>query len=142
LILKTTQKYFAHLADDGTERIWYTERLWILAKDLPVKSVPIDRLAALDEVTWFGEVKPTCRRVTEHAKRIQSANFEHPIILSAEGWVMDGMHRVCKALLLEFDEIQAVQFSQNPEADECNPEKAGQIPTTQGGAGANAAGGD
>jgi len=113
-----TRRHFAYLADDGTKRIWYTERLWRLAQDLPVKSVPISAIAALDEPVWFGEVKPTCRREAEHAKRMQSVSFEHPIILSAEGWVMDGMHRVCKALLLELDTIQPVQFPCTPEPDE------------------------
>ena len=86
---------------------------------LPVKAVPIDSIPAFDQVTWFGYLEPTCRRVTEHAKRIQQATFEHPVILSAEGYVMDGMHRICKAHMLEMTTIQAVQFSVNPEPDEC-----------------------
>lgn len=114
-----TKRQFAHLADDGTKRIWYTERLWKLAKELPVKAVPIESIAAFDEVTWFGYVAPTCRRVAEHAKRIHQAVLDHPIILSAEGYVMDGMHRICKAHLLEMTTIQAVQFPENPEPDEC-----------------------
>lgn len=118
-----TKRHFAHLADDGTKRIWYTERLWELAKELPVKSVPIDGISAFDEVTWFGNAEPTCRRVAEHAKRIHQAVLEHPIILSAEGFVMDGMHRICKAHLLDMTTIQAVQFPENPEPDECLKEK-------------------
>lgn len=114
-----TKQYFALLDDDGTKRIWYTERIWALAKELPVKTVPLESIAAFDEVTWFGYLEPTCRRVTEHAKRIHQANLEHPIILSVEGHVMDGMHRICKAHLLEMTTIQAVQFTANPDPDEC-----------------------
>ncbi len=112
-----TRRHFSYLADDGTKHTWYTERLWELAKALVVKEVPIDSIAAFDEVTWFGLVEPTCRRVTEHAKRINEASFEHPIILSAEGYVMDGMHRVCKAHLLGMKTVSAVQFCPNPEPD-------------------------
>lgn len=116
--MKTDQRHFAHISGDGTKRIWQTERLWELAKSLPVKPVAIASIAAFDEVTWFGRLEPTCRRVAEHAKRIQAATFEHPILLSDEGWVMDGMHRIGKAYLLEMETIQAVQFSPTPEPDE------------------------
>ena len=40
-----------------------------------------------------------------------------PIILSSDGRVMDGMHRVCKALLQNHTEIKAVRFIQDPEPD-------------------------
>lgn len=113
-----TRRHFASIDDAGKKRVWYTERLWALAKDLPVKSVPIDAIPAFDQVTWFALQEPTCRQVTEHARRINAASFEHPVILSAEGYVMDGMHRICKAFLLGQTAIQAVQFDPNPEPDE------------------------
>ncbi len=113
------RRHFASIDDDGMKRVWYTERLWQLAKALPVKAVAIDCIAAFDRVTGFAVQEPPCRRVTEHAKRIAEASFEHPVILSAEGYVMDGMHRICKAYLLGLKTVQAVQFSQNPEPDEC-----------------------
>jgi hypothetical protein len=40
-----------------------------------------------------------------------------PIILSSDGRVMDGMHRVGKALLQNYTEIEAVRFTQDPEPD-------------------------
>ncbi len=118
LILKITRRHFAHVSADGTTQIWYTERLWELARSLPARPVPLASIAAFDEVTWFGHLEPTCRRVAEHVKRIQAATFEHPVILSAEGWVMDGMHRICKAFLLDLETIQAWQFSPTPDPDE------------------------
>jgi|GEM_PF-4032228 len=39
------------------------------------------------------------------------------IILSADGSVMDGMHRVVKATLAGHQDISAVQFEQDPEPD-------------------------
>jgi hypothetical protein len=51
-------------------------------------------------------------------QRIQAADLSIPIILSADGHVMDGMHRVAKAWLLGLTEIQAVQFPQDPEPDQ------------------------
>lgn len=105
---------------DGVKRIWSVERIWQIASRLPVKDVPLESISNLDEVSWFGDGPhnaPTCRRVAEHARRIYAAEFDHPVILSAEGWVMDGMHRVCKAYLLGWETVKAVQFTENPEPD-------------------------
>lgn len=106
---------------DGIKRIWDVEKLWEIAGQLPIKDVPLESISNLDEVSWFGaapDENPTCRRVADHAKRIYEANFDHPVILSSAGWVMDGMHRVCKAYLLGWSTIKAVQFSQDPEPNE------------------------
>jgi hypothetical protein len=53
----------------------------------------------------------------EHVRLIERADLSFPIILSATGAVMDGMHRVAKALLEGRDEIEAVQFEEDPEPD-------------------------
>lgn len=113
-----TKRLFAYVDGKGMRRIWYTERLWELAKGLTPAAVPIASISAFDQVTWFGRQDLTCRAVTEHAKRIRDASFEHPVILSEEGWVMDGMHRVCKAFLEGRETVQAVRFSPNPQPDE------------------------
>lgn len=48
---------------------------------------------------------------------VNKADLKYPIILSASGRVMDGMHRVCKALLQGWDTIKGVQFEEDPEPD-------------------------
>ena len=45
------------------------------------------------------------------------ADLRYPIILSADGRVMDGMHRVAKAYLEGRETIQAVQFEVDPRPD-------------------------
>jgi len=50
-------------------------------------------------------------------KLIEEADLTFPIILSATGEVMDGRHRVAKALVLNRTEIEAVQFERDPEPD-------------------------
>ena len=108
---------------NGQLWVWDTERLWRLAQDLPVKTVPLASITNFDEVCWFppdGE-KPTCRVVAAHAKRIYEADFTHPIILSAKGDLMDGMHRVARAWLLGMEEVQVVQFVEDPEPDQIHP---------------------
>lgn len=103
--------------------IWYTERLWHLSQNLPVKVVSIESISEFDKNCWFGEDKlPTCRAVASHARRIYEADLSYPIILSAEGFLMDGGHRLAKAWLNGLKEISAVQFEINPEPDEVRKE--------------------
>ncbi len=116
--MKTTPTHFAIMGDDGLKRIWFTAGLWVSSKNLPSRSMPIDAFDGLDKNTWFFGKEPTCRLVTEHARRINEASLAYPIILSAEGWVMDGMHRICKALMLEMDAVNVVQFAENSAPDE------------------------
>jgi hypothetical protein len=98
--------------------VWHTERLWELARDLPVKTVLIASIPEFDQNCWFGENRPpTCREVAEHARLIQNADLSYPIILSSDGGLMDGGHRIAKAWLRGETEIAAVQFEEDPEPD-------------------------
>jgi hypothetical protein len=55
----------------------------------------------------------------QHGERCwnEEADLSFPIILSASGAVMDGMHRIVKASLQNKDSIEAVQFDDDPEPD-------------------------
>jgi hypothetical protein len=98
---------------------WDVDRLIELSKDLPRITVPLRSIRELDEVYWFDDAtqRPTCRRVLEHIALINEVDLSHPIILGADGRVMDGMHRVARALLEGREEIEAVQFESDPEPD-------------------------
>lgn len=106
----------------GGRAVWHTERLWDLARGLPIRMVAIADIPELDQDCWFGTAHvPTCRAVAEHAQRIWEADLDYPIILSANGGLMDGGHRLAKALLQGRTEIRAVQFATDPEPDEVIP---------------------
>ena len=72
---------------------------------------------------WFDDQVPTCRQVAEHAKKISEADLSFPVILSSDGRLMDGGHRIAKAWIAGEKEILAVQFSQDPEPDFFRDEK-------------------
>lgn len=76
--------------------------------------VPVSGIREIDENYW-GEM--TCRKVAEHARLIQECDLSFPIILSSDGRVMDGMHRVLKALKQGESSIRAVRFKIDPEPD-------------------------
>lgn len=114
------KKEFPHTystTENGEKLIYNVERLWELAKSLPVKNVPLDAIKELDEDCWFGGKAPSLRQVGEHARRINNADFSHPILLNASGGLMDGGHRVVRAWLDGKTEIEAVQFDPDPEPD-------------------------
>src|SRR4051794_26705865 len=97
---------------------WDVDRLVALARDFPQTLVPLSDIRELDEPFWFDHgAVPTCRAITEHARLMQATDLSYPIILSSDGGVMDGMHRVCKAVLLGHSHITAVRFTTDPEPD-------------------------
>lgn len=98
---------------------WDIDRLIALSKNFGRKEVSLDTIRELDENYWFGGEGDvaTCRAIVDHMWLIQEADLSFPIILSSEGRVMDGMHRVAKALYEGKDKISAVQFRETPEPD-------------------------
>jgi hypothetical protein len=101
----------------GGRAVYLTERLWKLAEGLPVESVPIDDIREFDENCWFGDGPVTCRMVARHAGLIQKADLSYPVILSSDGRLMDGGHRISKAWLNGSPTIDAVRFREDPEPD-------------------------
>ncbi len=101
---------------------WWTDRLWAAASELPVATVPIASIAEFDMDCWFHGKGPTCREVAEHARRMNEADLSHPVILAADGTLMDGGHRIAKAYLLGEETIQARRFVTDPEPDWIVPE--------------------
>ena len=80
-------------------------------------SVPIAQIREFDQDCWFDGQAPTCREVAEHARRIQQADLSHPVILAADGRLIDGGHRIAKAWLEGRQVIDAVRFEVDPEPD-------------------------
>ena len=106
----------------GGRAFWSVERLWLAAEGLPVGQVAIADIAEFERNCWFGGGHaPTCRAVAEHARRIQAADLSFPIILSSDGRLMDGGHRIAKAWLLGHTEIAAVRFEVDPAPDSISP---------------------
>ena len=104
---------------------WDVDRLVELAKDLPVEEVEVASITEVDSVYWFDETHPpTVRSVIEHTRLIEEVDPSYPIILSSTGRVMDGMHRVARAVLRGEPTIPAVLFEVDPEPDyrNCRPE--------------------
>lgn len=96
------QDYFS----DGFGRIYSVARLVDEAKDLEPFDCP---LAALDlSCRIFDECD--IYDVAWHIKKVNDADLSYPIILSWDGGVADGRHRILKALLEGRRTIKAVRI--------------------------------
>src|SRR5689334_21259314 len=80
---------------------WDVDRFLGSSKDLDRTHISLTAIRELD-LSFASEFDggPTWRDVINHVALIEAADLSYPIILSADGSVMDGMHRVAKAVLL------------------------------------------
>ena len=86
-----------------------------MSKHLIPQLVPIADIREVDETYWGATM--TCRQVADHARLIQEADLTFPVILSSDGRIMDGMHRVLKAILVGRSHISVLRFSSDPTPD-------------------------
>jgi hypothetical protein len=98
---------------------WDVDKLIEKSKDLPRIPVLLADIKELDETFWYNgsDSKPTVRSIVDHINLVNDVDLKYPIILSKEGRIMDGMHRVAKALLAGHEEILAVKFTKDLQPD-------------------------
>jgi hypothetical protein len=122
------RQYHFWPGDNGLDA-WDVDRLIALSRDFPARQVPIESIWELDTNYWFddSEQRPTVRRVVEHMRLVDDADLSHPVILGPDGRVMDGMHRIARAVREGHERILAVQFETLPAPDhrDC---RAGELP--------------
>ena len=110
------KQYFFRSSERGLLS-WDVDRLVRLSRDLPPRRVPLATIRELDQ-PWTGDAeRPTWREFVEHIRLMDAADLAYPIILAADGAVMDGMHRVARALREGRQDIDAVRFVHDPEPD-------------------------
>ena len=112
------RQYHFRPSPDGL-RAWDVHRLIRLARALPVQQVPLSAIRALDQNWWFEDedTPPTPRAIVHHVRLMDAADLRWPVILGADGGVMDGMHRIAQALRLGHSHIAAVRFEVDPAPD-------------------------
>jgi hypothetical protein len=110
------QYYFRH--SKGGLLAWDVDRLIMRSRHFHRVNISVSAIRELD-LSFASEFDhaPTWQDVVNHVELIEAADLRYPIILSADGGVMDGMHRVAKAVLLGEGTIEAVQFNVDPEPD-------------------------
>lgn len=91
---------------------WCVPRLFELARNLPVMEIPLNHLNV-----YYTYSKLTLREMVMHMVALQNADLSFPIILDEDGELMDGRHRIMRAMLEGRETIKAVRFDKNPNPD-------------------------
>ena len=101
---------------DG-EKHWRVSRLVFLSRELKPFNIPME---ALNIYNLYPGSKTTLQFI-KNMKKVLNSDLSKPIILDEEGYVMDGRHRICKALFKGIKSIKAVRFKKTPNC--CYTEK-------------------
>ncbi len=97
---------------------WDVDRLVAIADALPTAAIPLHVVREVDTVYWFDHgYQQTVRAVVEHMRLVNEADLRYAIIVDPDGRIMDGMHRVAKALLLGHSTIPAKRLPSLPSPD-------------------------
>jgi hypothetical protein len=105
---------FRHCFIDEKGNIWKSTSLTTLSKDLPVFQFNIESIDLETLIRWQ---LINIRDYLYHYKSISDAKLDIPIILRSDGYIMDGWHRVMKALLEGLVYLPAKQFKVDPPPD-------------------------
>lgn len=105
---------------------WDVDRLIVLVEQQPVEQIPLSDIAEIDTEYWFdhGNNSPTVRTVAGHFRLMMDADLAYPIVVDPDGGVMDGMHRVARALAEGHQTVLAKRLPVMPEPDfrDCHPD--------------------
>jgi hypothetical protein len=87
---------------------WSVARLIQLSKNFPVMNIPLNYLCV-----WT-KYDLNLRELAGHVKAVMNADLSFPIILDEDGEIMDGRHRIMKAMIEGKKTVKAVRFEENP----------------------------
>jgi hypothetical protein len=111
------RKQYFFRSSPGGILAWDVDRLAAASAAFAQKRVPLSSIRELGQA-WSGDGEAqTWTELIGHVRLIDAADLSYPIILAADGSVMDGMHRVLKATLAGHEDIVAVQFDRDPDPD-------------------------
>ena len=95
---------------DGDGNYWSIAKLIDDTKDLTPFDCPLAALDLSDEI-W---ARCNITSLALHCKKVIEADFSNPIILSWDGAIADGRHRVIKAIIQKKKTIKAVRMYWRP----------------------------
>lgn len=115
-LIKGTFKFDA--TDSGYEegeKFWKATTLYKAAEEQKCKLYTVDLMSRdLDFNIWR---ELNLIHLAEHINRVTNCSLEHPIILSPYGEILDGNHRVLKALCEGKTKLKAYRLKSMPKPD-------------------------
>jgi len=107
-----------HTYSDG-RNVWDVQILWAMAEmhkavEVKLSDIPNVTVNLMESYCWTrtGEwVKAlTVAEILKHADRVEKADLTKPIILTPDGCVADGIHRIIKAIRKGESSILAIRL--------------------------------
>ena len=98
----------------GDGKSWSVARLIKLAEEFPAYEVPVFTFPTW---IWPWEDDQSLDSFINHAHRVQNADLSIPILISPSGAIIDGMHRLCKAILEKKETVKVKYFKELPSPD-------------------------
>jgi len=94
---------------------WYIQTLINYVKDnkSPEYDLQLDSVD-LGVMPWSMK---TILHFIQHSIDIENVTFRYPVIVSPSGWVLNGWHRIIKAILTNKTSIKAVRILDMPQHD-------------------------
>ena len=83
-----------------------------LARDIEEKELLIEDMY----IGYGSPCSDSLRSFLEHYKMVDDADLSYPILLNEDGCIIDGRHRLAKAILIECKTIKAKRFKKDPSA--------------------------
>lgn len=95
------------------DKVYHVHECIRLAADLPVIELDIETM----NISYNSPTRrDTVRDFVSHMKSVMEADLSYPIILNEDGYIIDGRHRLCKALYLGEKTIKAKRFLEDDDA--------------------------
>lgn len=111
--------YFPATANYPTPRQWDLKQIWKLSDSLLTEEILVDLLwdQRYGKAWCWQHEDETLDNdfFLHHMQRVMDANLDYPIILSEEGYIFDGVHRLMKCKYLGIEKIKCVKFIKDPE---------------------------
>lgn len=110
-----TLKLFDHeplqdVFSDSTGDCWGVARLIDITKHLDPFDCPLASLD-LSPIIWDG---CDISELANHVYRVNATDISNPIIISWNGTIADGRHRIIKAIIMKKTTIKAVRMQHRP----------------------------
>jgi len=103
-----------HCFVEHTGNVWRVDTLIKAADVLDTFRLHLSRISTGHLIAWH---MSNVHDVLNHLTRIRNANLSVPIILRVDGKVMNGWHRIIRAMYEGKRYILAKQFVANPQPD-------------------------
>ena len=99
------------------KKVWKITSLLhhVKEQNLEVFALPPCAINLATSVWEFNDLKLI--NFAKHWKRAAEVSLDYPVIMDEDGFIMDGWHRIAKALFLGLSTIKAVRFDKTPDCD-------------------------